>query len=432
MTIPNFFNAFFKIRSNLLHRSFSNNLKKKQVILGIETSCDDTGCGIVDTEGILLGEALHSQHLIHLNNGGIIPPLAGDLHRKNIENVVLSALNNANITIEAVDAVATTVKPGLPLSLMIGTKYGKYLCKKYSKPFIPIHHMEAHALTARMIDKSIEFPFLVLLISGGHCLLAIAQKVDKFLLLGESIDDAPGEVFDKMARRMKLKNLPEFATMSGGMAVEVAASKADNPLQYDFKPPMSAYKDCNFSFAGIKNVCLHHLIKEERNKEIGPNEVIPGINNLCASLLLVVTRHLCHRVQRGMEYVARKNLIPPDKQILVVSGGVACNNFITEGLKIICDTMAYKLVRPTPKLCTDNGIMIAWNGVERWNANVGIYENDFDHIESQKSSPLGESLTEDIAKEAISCKWIRISKLTKPQIEWNDEAHINRQKYDKI
>lgn len=140
---------------------------------------------------------------INSSNGGIIPPIACVLHRKNIENVTDEALKSAGITIHDVAAVAATVKPGLPMSLNIGTKYGKYLCTQANKPFIPIHHMEAHALTARMFDKSLEFPFLVLLISGGHCLVAVAKNVKDFLLLGQSMDDAPGEAFDKVWELIK-------------------------------------------------------------------------------------------------------------------------------------------------------------------------------------------------------------------------------------
>ncbi|XP_018574703.1 probable tRNA N6-adenosine threonylcarbamoyltransferase, mitochondrial [Anoplophora glabripennis] len=397
-------------------RNFSSSARG--IILGIETSCDDTGCAIVDTEGNVLGEALHSQHLIHLNNGGIIPPIAQDLHRKNIENVVSEAVNAANIHFREIDAIATTVKPGLPLSLKIGTTYGKYLCRLHKKPFIPIHHMEAHALTARMHDKSIEFPFLVLLISGGHCLLAVAKKVDKFLLLGEGKDDAPGEAFDKLARRMKLKNIPEYSQLCGGQAIEKAALKADDPLRYKFTIPLLQYKDCNFSFSGIKNQLLLQLFSEEKEENVPPDGVIPGVSNLCAGLQLVMTRHLCHRVQRGMEYVARKGIIPPNKQTLVVSGGAACNNFIATGLQMVCDELGYKMVRPPPKLCTDNGVMIAWNGVERWKENIGVFE-DFEHIDIEKCSPLGERLIEEVTNESISCKWVKLSKLNLPQSRWN-------------
>ncbi|KAH1001582.1 tRNA N6-adenosine threonylcarbamoyltransferase, mitochondrial [Dendroctonus ponderosae] len=391
-------------------KGFRRYSKRRSVILGIESSCDDTGCGIIDTEGNILGESLHSQLLVHLNNGGIIPPVAGVLHRKNIEQVVESALKSANLSMKDIDAVAATVKPGLPMSLEVGTMFGKLLCRKHQKPFIPIHHMEAHALTARLQNPSLEFPFLVLLISGGHCLLAVAHSVDKFALLGESIDDAPGEAFDKMARRMKLRNLPEYYELSGGQAIELAASKADDPLQFPFTPPLLQYKDCKFSFAGAKNVCKYYIEKEELSKGVAPDEVIPDVANLSAAFLLVVTKHLCQRLQRAMEYVARKSLIPIERQTLVVSGGVACNNFIAQGLEIVCNEYNYKLVRPPAKLCTDNGIMVAWNAVERWKANIGVYK-DFEGIEVEKISPLGASLIEDVSRENISCKWVKLAKL---------------------
>ncbi|KAJ8958869.1 hypothetical protein NQ318_019636 [Aromia moschata] len=296
---------------------------------------------------------------------------------------------------------------GLPLSLLIGTKYGKHLCRIHKKPFMPIHHMEAHALTARMHDKNIDFPFLVLLISGGHCLLAVAER---------------------MARRMKLKNLPDYSRLSGGQAVELAASKAADPLKFKFGIPMLQYKDCNFSFAGIKNQLLMHLMREEREKgnyvyyiiyNVPPDGVIPCVNDLCAGLQLVMTRHICHRIQRGMEYVSQKKIIPPDKQTLVVSGGAACNNFIAKGLKMVCDEVGYKMVRPPPKLCTDNGVMIAWNGAERWKEKVGIFA-DFDDIDVEKSSPLGESMADDVQNSNISCKWVKLTKLNYPQSEWVD------------
>ncbi|CAH1998374.1 unnamed protein product [Acanthoscelides obtectus] len=167
-----------------------------------------------------------------------------------------------------------------------------------------------------------------------------------------------------MARRMKLKNLPDYSTLSGGQAFELAAQKADNPLQYSFTTPLLQYKNCNFSFAGLKNQLQRQLIREEREKDIPADGVIPGIHNLCAGFQLAITRHLCHRLQRGMDYVERKNMIQSDNRILVVSGGVACNNFIAEGLRMVCDELGYRMVRPPPKLCTDNGVMIAWNGVE--------------------------------------------------------------------
>ncbi|KAJ8980046.1 hypothetical protein NQ317_012886 [Molorchus minor] len=390
------------------HRRFFSS--KRTIILGIETSCDDTGCAIVDSEGNILGEALHSQHLVHLNNGGIIPPIAQNLHRKHIESVVKQAIENSKLSFDDIDAIATTVKPGLPMSLSIGMKYGKYLCRKYRKPFMPIHHMEAHALTARMHDKSVEFPFLVLLISGGHCLLAVAKQVDKFLLLGESIDDAPGEAFDKMARRMKLRNILEYAELSGGQAIELAASRAKDPCSLTLLHPYSNIKT---------NQLIRQLISEEERNEVPADSVIPDVNNLCAGFQLVITRHLCHRLQRAMEYICSENLIPHDKQTLIVSGGAACNNFIAKGLKIVCDELGYRMVRPPPHLCTDNGVMIAWNGIERLKESVGLYVN-FDDIDVEKSSPLGIRLVEDVINKNISCNWVKLTKLNKPQSTWSD------------
>lgn len=149
------------------------------------------------------------------------------------------------------------------MSLEIGLRYAKYLCRKFSKPLIPIHHMEAHALTARL-GENIPFPYMCLLISGGHCQLVIVKGVDKFYLLGESIDDAPGEAFDKIARRLKLQNLPEFDGMSGGRAIEVAASQSEDPTKFDFPLPLARYRDCQFSFAGLKNNAQRLISKLEQ------------------------------------------------------------------------------------------------------------------------------------------------------------------------
>ncbi|XP_022902263.2 tRNA N6-adenosine threonylcarbamoyltransferase, mitochondrial [Onthophagus taurus] len=392
----------------LIRRFFS-----RQLILGIETSCDDTGCAIVDEKGNILGEALHSQQQIHLDNGGIIPPIAQDLHRKNIEKVVWDALDNAALRIDDVNAIAVTVKPGLPMSLEIGTKYSKYLCRQHNKPLIPIHHMQAHALTARMIKK-INFPFLVLLISGGHCLLALVKDVETFLLLGDCQNDAPGEAFDKTARRLKLKNIPEFSKMSGGQAIEVAASKCTDPGRFQLSVPLQHYKDCNFSLAGTKTQVLRAIQREEKQYGVPPDGIIPHAYDLSASFLLIVTRHLCQRVQRGMEYLNRKDMMG-EKKTLVVSGGAACNNFIAKGLQIVCDEMGYDLVRPPKKLCTDNGVMIAWNGMEKWLINSGI-TTDYDSVFTEKRCDLGpRSLIDDLRNEAISCKWIKLTQLAQPE-----------------
>ncbi|PSN33976.1 putative tRNA N6-adenosine threonylcarbamoyltransferase [Blattella germanica] len=403
--------------NGIIHRSFSR--KVSDIVLGIETSCDDTGCAIVDNNGTVLGEALKSQQQIHIKYGGIIPPIARDLHLQNIKTVVEDALEKAKIQISDVDAIATTVKPGLPLSLLVGLNYGKSLSSKFRKPFIPIHHMEAHALTVRMVQK-VDFPFLVLLISGGHCLLAIAKSIDKFLLLGQSLDDAPGEAFDKAARRLKLRNLPEFRNLSGGQAIELAASKSTNPGAFTFPTILAHCRDCNFSVAGLKNKLRKHIITQEEIHGVEGDELIPDVFNLCADFQMAITRHICQRLQRGMEFIALRNLLPEESKTLVVSGGVACNGFIKRALDLVCQDMGYLLAVPPPNLCTDNGIMIAWNGMERWKAQIGIAE-DLDSVDIDSKSPFGDNWTEEVTKANIKCKWIKLRSLYDPQIE-------NRQK----
>ncbi|XP_069690667.1 tRNA N6-adenosine threonylcarbamoyltransferase, mitochondrial isoform X2 [Periplaneta americana] len=344
-----------------------------------------------------------------MSHGGIIPPIARDLHQQNIESVVNNALQAANLQLLDVDAIATTVKPGLPLSLLVGTNYGKHLSRISGKPFIPIHHMEAHALTVRMVQK-VNFPFLVLLISGGHCLLAVVKNVDKFLLLGQSIDDAPGEAFDKAARRLKLRNLPEFRTLSGGRAIEFAASKSVNPRAFEFPTILAHYRDCNFSVAGLKNTLRKHILKQEKLHDVEADELIPSVFDLCASFQFAITRHLCQRLQRGMEFVTLRNLLPHDKKTLVVSGGVACNKFIKGAVGKVCQEMGYSLAVPPPHLCTDNGVMIAWNGIERWQTNAGV-TYDLDSVDIESKCPLGEDWREEVTKANIKCKWIKLASL---------------------
>lgn len=387
----------------------SKRLSHSENILGIETSCDDTGCAIINNKGELLSESIHSQHLLHLRNGGIIPDIAQDLHRTYIEPVVSETLGKAFLTMEDISAIAVTLKPGLPLSLAIGMKYAKHLARRYKKPIIPIHHMQAHALVARM-HHEIPFPFLVLLISGGHCLLAVAQEVDHFQLLGESIDCAPGEVFDKIARKMKLRNIPEYSTMCGGEAVEVAASKATDPGIFKLPLPLAEYKDCNFSFNGLKTAVFLHLHRKEKQHEIVADKLIPEVNELCAAALIATTKHLIHRTQRAIEFCEINDLIKGKKQ-LVVSGGVACNNHIFESLKVLCDETGYDIIRPSPKLCTDNGVMIAWNGLEKWKKQIDII-TDLKSLDFEATSPLGENLIPIVKQAKLPTKLMKIKQNT--------------------
>ncbi|XP_074109268.1 threonyl-carbamoyl synthesis 4 isoform X1 [Cotesia typhae] len=406
------FNNFLNKHFYCFNRKLSSNLGRPVKILGIETSCDETGIAIIDGDGNILGDAIHSQLDVHLKYGGIIPPVARQMHRENITDVCEKALRTAGLKLRDVDAIATTMKPGLALSLIIGRNFGKYLSKIGNKPFIPIHHMEAHALTARMIEK-VDFPFLVLLISGGHCLLALVKSVTDFFVIGNTLDDAPGEALDKTARRLKLMNIPEYRGKNGGQAIELAASKATNPLQFEFPVSMAHYRDCNFSFAGLKNSVITHIKRQELNSKTIGDGVIPDIENLCAGFQLVITKQIVMKTKRAMRFLDQKKFIPDDKRTLVVSGGVASNNFIAKALGLVCDEMDYRLVRPPPQLCTDNGIMIAWNGVERWNVNAGVLRDpvEIEKAEIQARVPLGEDWTHLVPELDIKCRHLKTNEL---------------------
>lgn len=292
----------------------------------------------------------------HLSFGGIIPPVAADMHRQNIEPVVNSALKTSGLTISEVDAIAVTNRPGLQLSLLVGLRYAKHLARKYKKPLIPIHHMEAHALTVRMEHK-VPLPFLCLLVSGGHCLLSICKEIDQFLLLGESIDDAPGEAFDKISRRLKLRTIPDYRNLSGGQAIELAASRADKSKEYEFPLPLARQRDCQFSFSGLKNTANRHIYREEKENDTPMDEVFKGFENFSLYLLKAIVRHICHRTQRAIEFCQDQKVFGEGTpRTLVVSGGVACNDFLFTAVSQLGQQFGYEVVRPSRRLCTDNGI----------------------------------------------------------------------------
>ncbi|XP_035824534.1 probable tRNA N6-adenosine threonylcarbamoyltransferase, mitochondrial isoform X2 [Aplysia californica] len=342
-------------------RHFGSNLSMK-FVLGIETSCDDTGAAVVDSNGKVIGEALHSQTTIHNETGGIIPNVAKELHMKNVEGVVTQALENAKMDLSDMDAVAVTVEPGLIMSLRVGMQYAQKLARLSGKQLIPIHHMEAHALTARMIQR-VDFPFLVLLASGGHCLLAIARGIDDFLLLGTSLDVAPGDAYDKTARELKLNSLPRFHGLSGGVAVEQMAKEGDRNA-FPLVHVMTSRANCNFSFTGLKISARRQIRAEYERLGWPESEVLPNAADICSWFQYNVTYHMARRLQRAFIYSEMNELLGKSKT-LVVSGGVASNAYIRSSLEQVCAAYNCQMVCPPVKLCTDNGIMIAWNGMEK-------------------------------------------------------------------
>ncbi|XP_049449901.1 tRNA N6-adenosine threonylcarbamoyltransferase, mitochondrial [Epinephelus fuscoguttatus] len=369
-----------------------------RLVLGIETSCDDTGAAVLDETGEILGESLHSQKEVHLRTGGIIPTVAQQLHRENIERVVQEALGRSNVDPSLLTAVATTVKPGLALSLGIGLDFSKRFVRQHNKPFIPIHHMEAHALTVRMIQP-VAFPFLVLLISGGHSLLAVARGVDDFLLLGHSLDEAPGDTLDKVARRLSLIKHPQCSTLSGGQAIELLAKTGDR-TKFPLRTPMGQTNDCCFSFAGIQNQVTMVIKKKEAEEGIQQGMLLSCVNDIAAATQHTVASHLAKRTHRAILFCKANNLLPSSSPTLVLSGGVASNQYIRKVLTIITDTTGLRLICPPAKFCTDNGVMIAWNGVERLREGKGILPPDVD-IRYEPRAQLGVDMTAEVKAAAI-------------------------------
>uniref|UniRef100_A0A131Z044 N(6)-L-threonylcarbamoyladenine synthase n=1 Tax=Rhipicephalus appendiculatus TaxID=34631 RepID=A0A131Z044_RHIAP len=389
----------------------------RSIVLGIETSCDDTAVGIVDDERNILGEAAHSQLAKHIEYGGIIPPIARDMHAENIGQVAQDALKQCPVPLEEMTAIAVTTRPGMALSLRVGFDFARDLARKYNKPLIPVHHMEAHA-TAVRLQHRVEFPYLVLLVSGGHCQLAVVRAIDDFVLLGQTIDDAPGEALDKVARRLKLHNLPECRLISGGAAIELLARGA-NPHAFPFPEPMMDYRSCDFSFSGLKNSVYREIIRLEKQHGIEADALVPELRDICASVQRVTVQHLVRRTQRALEFCSRQGLLPslPSDEArqeavapptVVVAGGVACNGVLRDALAQMCDHLGARFVATPARLCSDNGLMIAWNGLEVYTNSPATAIEDLGSFRVEPRCPLGKDISKSVAHASIKLQKIKL------------------------
>ncbi|VDP11150.1 unnamed protein product [Soboliphyme baturini] len=274
------------------------------------------------------------------------------------------------VALKDVDAVAVTVKPGLPVCLKIGAKYALNLCRTGKKPIIPVHHMLAHAVTIRLVEDQLSYPFLTLLMSGGHCILALANSVSEFLVFGNSLDVAPGEAFDKVARRLQLCHVhPTYENLSGGVLIEKFSADGD-PFAFEFPYPLRVH-DCNFSFSGLMTKAYQHLTKLEAT--FGSQISDDKLKDLSASFQHAIFRHIAKRLLRAFQYINERHLMPNGHpRYLVLSGGVASNAYIRKGLAYVAERNDFALLCPPKELCTDNGIMIAWCGVEKFIAGEDI------------------------------------------------------------
>ncbi|UXI22990.1 hypothetical protein NH340_JMT08933 [Sarcoptes scabiei] len=412
---PPWSSSSFLLIDHRIEKSFSTK------VIGIETSCDDTGIAIVDSNGHILSEVCASQTAIHVSNGGIIPPVARDLHRSMIDRCVINCFQNGDILPNELSAIAVTVKPGLPLSLLVGCNYAKKLSAKYELPVIPIHHMEAHALTAMIEYDQLDFPFVTLLISGGHCLICFVRGLDDFQLMGQSLDIAPGDILDKTGRSLRLKNLGSpFNMMSGGAAIELLAKNGD-PFSYFTKVtshPLysSRFRTCNFSFSGLLTAIQRKIGELEQENQQAPDQVLDEAPNLCASILYVLSFILIKRLQRAFQFLDEKEMLPihyPRK--LVISGGCASNRFIGSMIRNYCQHDGIELYIPTPKLCTDNGVMIAWNGIlklhneQNFSSNFVLRKQRYIRsLAIDSRAKLGTDISQNVTDANIKCEKIDI------------------------
>jgi N6-L-threonylcarbamoyladenine synthase len=320
-------------------------------ILGIETSCDETAAAVVDDTGTILGEIVRSQFDDHAPFGGIVPEIAARAHLETIDSIIAETLRRADTGFDGLDAVAATGGPGLIGGVIVGVMTAKAIAAARDIPFIAVNHLEAHALTARMTDR-LEFPYLVLLVSGGHTQLLIAEGVGRFRRLGTTVDDAVGEAFDKTAKMLGLG-------YPGGPMVEKLARKGD-AKRFALPRPMKGRPGCDFSFSGLKTAVRHAVeALPEWGQEEGLND--QDIADLCASFQQAAADALMDRTRHAIEIFTASH----GTGALVVGGGVAANSALRGALEILCAATAMRFVAPPQKLCTDNGAMIAWAGIER-------------------------------------------------------------------
>ena len=319
-------------------------------VLGIETTCDETAASVVRMSGRgggdVLSNEIMSQIAEHAAYGGVVPESAARAHVEVIDRLVERALSHAGMRLADLDGVAAAAGPGLIGGVIVGLTFGKALALAAQKPFIAVNHLEAHALTARLTD-AIEFPYLLLLVSGGHTQLISVRGVGDYRRLGTTIDDAVGEAFDKVA---KMLGLP----YPGGPQVEMQAASGD-PQRFSFPRPMLRRPGADFSLSGLKTAVR---LEAERIAPLRPGDVA----DICASFQAAVVDVIIDRIRHALKAFRQQE---GDPSALVVAGGVAANGAIRRALLRFCGESGLHLVTPPPVLCTDNGAMIAWAGIER-------------------------------------------------------------------
>ena len=348
-------------------------MKKKPIILGIESSCDETAASLIteNEQGIatILSSIVSSQADVHKEFGGVVPELAARSHIEKIDLITKKAIDESGVKLEEVDAIATTAGPGLIVCLSVGLSFGKAMAASLGKPFIAVNHLEGHALSPRLNSK-LDYPYLLLLISGGHTQFLNVQGLGKYKRLGTTIDDAVGEAFDKTAKLLGI----EFP---GGPQIEEYAKKGD-PNKYELPKPILHRGGCNLSFAGLKTAVLRitKQIKTDQEKY-----------DLAASFQKTIEEILYKKSK--VAFKEFKNVNGDKANTFVVAGGVAANKRIREVLTTLCEEENFEAIFPPVNLCGDNAAMIAMVGLEKYKLKQF---NQLDHP-AKPRWPLDEDAT---------------------------------------
>lgn len=340
--------------------------ERATLCLGIESSCDETSAAIVDSNKNIHAHIIYSQIPEHQKYGGVVPELAARAHILAIDEVINLALSRAGKTLDDIDVIAATAGPGLIGGVLVGWMAATGMAQATGKPLVAVNHLEGHALVPRLCATTaddtranidVEFPYLLMLASGGHCQILLVRGVGQYELIGQTLDDSAGEAFDKVAKMLGLG-------YPGGPIVDKCA-RAGKPRAFDFPRPLTDKPGCDFSFSGIKTAARSMLNKHE------PPYSDEFINNFCASFQSAVVDCIINRLNNAMKSPAVRTCAP---KTLVVAGGVAKNSAIRAAMEDLARRHDMIFAAPPMNLCTDNGAMIAWAGIENYRIEKVVHE----------------------------------------------------------
>lgn len=323
-------------------------------VLGLEASCDETAAALLAPDGTILAEAVRSQLAEHTPFGGVVPEIAARAHLAHLPALAAQVMGQAGVAPAELGGIAATAGPGLIGGLIVGASFGKGMAIAHNLPFVAVNHLEGHALTPRLpglVEGGVEFPYLLLLLSGGHCQCVAVEGLGRYRRLGSTLDDAVGEAFDKSA---KLMGLP----WPGGPALEKLAASGD-PMRYPLPRPMLGRPGCDFSFSGLKTAVAQMVPKLAGEQDRA---------DLAAAFQRVVAAVLADRARNALAML--QSATSTGATAMVVAGGVAANQGVRAALSAEAERAGLPLVAPPIRLCTDNAVMIAWAGIERLRAGL--------------------------------------------------------------